>query len=196
MSFIENGYEVVRNVLNPQSLNLLCTEFEILKEVVYHNKQKSPNDFLGDVQTDRSFSYYSPYCFESLLLVLKDEVEKIVDKKLGPAYSYARIYYQGATLEKHTDRSSCQYSTSVCIKNDKTPWPIWFLNRDGKNVSISLNAGDMVVYRGDELIHWREEYKETKQIQAFLHYVDLDGDFESHILDKRKVLGLPKAKYA
>jgi hypothetical protein len=48
----------------------------------------------------------------------------------------------------------------------------------------------MVVYKGMELLHWREEYTGIEQIQTFLHYVDQNGPHASYNFDQRKMLGL------
>ncbi len=81
--------------------------------------------------------------------------------------------------------------TEQCIENDQKPWTFWFKNRQGQDVPLLLEAGDMVVYQGDELTHWREEYEGNKQIQTFIHYVEVDGKFNDYVFDKRPMLGLP-----
>ena len=51
--------------------------------------------------------------------------------------------------------------------------------------SILLDEGDAVLYRGCELVHWRESYNEgTKQAQVFLHYVDANGPYTEWKNDK------------
>ena len=48
----------------------------------------------------------------------------------------------------------------------------------GDTTSVLLDEGDAVIYRGCELVHWREAYNEgTKLAQVFLHYVDANGKF-------------------
>ena len=189
--FAEHGYEVVRGAVHAQTLQLLATEFQMLKDNNYYFQGKAANAYQGDGQTERSFFWYAPYCFESLMVIMQEKIETVTQKKLAPAYSYARIYYKGATLDKHVDRPSCQYSASVCIENDQKPWTFWFKNRHGQDVPLLLEAGDMVVYQGDELTHWREEYEGNKQIQTFIHYVEVDGKFDDYVFDKRPMLGLP-----
>ena len=44
--------------------------------------------------------------------------------------------------------------------------------------SILLEEGDAVIYKGCEIVHWREPYNEgTKLAQVFLNYVDANGKF-------------------
>ena len=59
-------------------------------------------------------------------------------------------------------------------------WPIYINNTD-----IMLEEGDAVLYRGCEVVHWREPYTEgTKLAQAFLHYVDANGPYTEWKNDK------------
>ena len=55
----------------------------------------------------------------------------------------------------------------------------------GDTTSIMLDEGDEVIYRGCELVHWREAYNEgTKLAQVFLHYVDANRQFTEWKNDK------------
>ena len=118
------------------------------------------------------------------------KIEFITGKTLYPCYSYGRIYYHGSELVRHIDRFSCEYSVTMTIDIDDTPWDIHFNNRDNQIETISLDIGDMCVYKGAELYHWRDTYKGNRQMQAFLHYVDANGDFSNYKYDTRPLLGL------
>ena len=186
---------MVTDVISKETSNLLSVEFNMLRDNVFlsNNVNLSQVGFNNDVQVEKSFSWYGAYCFESLLLIVKPIVEKVTGKTLHPTYSYARIYYNGATMAKHRDRPSCQYSATITIDVDESgPWDIWMENLNGESTPIKIPVGSMVVYQGDKLDHWRDEYKGTKQIQAFLHYVDADGEYASNIYDGRAGLGLPR----
>ena len=195
--FDQEGYQVVNGVISPQTAELLSLEFQILRDNHHYNNSIPLNSTTGwhnDGQVERAFAWYAPYCFESLLLYVKPVMELITGKTLHPTYSYARIYYNGATMAKHIDRPSCQYSATMTISVDETgPWDIWMKNFTGDAKPITLNVGDMVVYRGDQLEHWREDpYKGNRQVQCFLHYVDAEGEYAHNIYDKRAMLGQPK----
>jgi alkylated DNA repair dioxygenase AlkB len=145
---------------------------------------------LGDAQVPKSFSQYAPLCFETLSLTMLPIVQDITGKQLYPSYSFGRIYYNGATLPIHIDRPSCEYSVTLCISNDPNSWEIWFKDSIGADVACSLEPGDMVVYKGHELRHWRNEYTGLRQCQAFLHYVDQNGQYSDFKYDKRHYLGI------
>ena len=74
-------------------------------------------------------------------------------------------------------------------------WPI-FLEPSGEEqkegISVILNPGDILVYKGQLLEHWREPFQGYECTQVFLHYNDKNGPFgETNLYDKRPVLGLP-----
>ena len=196
MSFEDNLYEVVRGAIHPQLLEHLDLEFELIKKITYFKgKQNEENKFIfGDVQVKNSYAYYAAPCFEALSIQLLPLMEQITCKKLYSTYTYARIYYTGAMMAVHTDRPSCEFSTTINISVDPTPWEIWFDNLKGDRFPISLNPGDLIVYKGNILPHWRDEYKGERQTQAFLHYVDKFGKYSDQKFDHRLHLGLPSAR--
>ena len=194
MSFEEKKYLVVKNVLNTETVSLLQIQTQMLENVMCYNYNTIPALFpFGDKQTKNSFSYYGALFTDSLLLLLQPIMEQSVGRKLFPTYSYMRIYYKDGALEKHTDRPSCEFSATLCIKCDaETPWPIFFQDPTGKEVSLTLKEGDMCIYKGDELPQWREPCQYDKHIQFFLHYVEANGKYSDFKFDKRLQLGLQK----
>tara|TARA_E500000318_G_scaffold111292_2_gene129332 strand:- start:827 stop:1072 length:246 start_codon:yes stop_codon:yes gene_type:complete len=66
-------------------------------------------------------------------------------------------------------------------------WPI-FLDSE----EILLNPGDMLIYRGHEIEHWREPFMGNNCAQVFLHYNEKNGEFNNtNKYDGRPFLGLP-----
>ena len=41
-----------------------------------------------------------------------------------------------------------------------------------------MKPGDMIIYRGCELEHWREPYWGKNHIQVFLHYNEKGGEYD------------------
>jgi hypothetical protein len=119
-------------------------------------------------------------------------MEKHTGLKLTPTYSYARIYKKGDVLERHKDRFSCEISTTLNLGGDS--WPI-YLEPSGKKglkgVKIDLKPGDMLIYSGCELEHWREAFKGKDCAQVFLHYNKVSKKAEKNMFDGRLHLGLP-----
>ena len=145
----------------------------------------------GDSQAPNSHCVYGDPAFDMVLAMSTEDIGKIVGKKLTPQYSYARIYKNGSDLKAHSDRPECQYSVTLCLGGEyEKPWPIWIEDYDGKSHEVPLDVGDMLVYSGCELAHWREKFEGNTQYQLFLHYVDVEGEYKDRVFDGRSNLGL------
>ena len=130
---------------------------------------------------------------ETLLESLRVKMEKETGYKLNETYSYARIYKNGDVLHRHKDRYSCEVSTTLHLGGD--PWPI-YLDPTGKKgqagIKVELEQGDMLIYSGCDLEHWREEFKGKDCCQVFLHYNDAKKKTaKANKFDGRPFLGLP-----
>ena len=140
------------------------------------------------------------------MLKCQPMMEKTTGLKLYPAYTYVRAYKKGDVLERHKDRFSCEISTTMNLGGD--PWPIYldptrpetfpenvpYKIIGNKGVKVNLKPGDMLVYRGRELEHWREEFKGQQCVQVFLHYNNRQTPgSKANQFDKRPHLGLPKS---
>jgi hypothetical protein len=195
--FDDAGYTVLRGVLNEQTLKLLKCTFLLVKDVEQFYSSLSPQAVIqavisGDGHVNNSFTHYGAFCFEGLFGILQPLLQETVGKELFPCYSCARIMYTGAAMPIHKDRVTCEYSTSICISEDpEHPYPLFLKDRNGDTQEIALSPGDMLVYKGAELEHWRDKYEGAEHIQAFLHYVDAAGPYSHRKYDTRPMLGLP-----
>lgn len=146
-----------------------------------------------DPQCPLSDSIYGSEIFDQLLAQLAPPLSKQLGIELIPTYTYARIYRPNEILTKHKDRPSCEISGTMTLGFDAGSgiWPIFFGKNDDDVIGspIEINIGDMVMYRGNELNHWRPQYKGQWQVQVFFHYVDANGPHKEHAFDKRKTLG-------
>ena len=116
-------------------------------------------------------------------------MQKETGLELIPTYSYARIYKHGDILHKHKDRPSCEISTTIHLGGD--PWSIFV-----EGTEVMLDVGDMLVYSGCELEHWREPFEGNTCGQVFLHYNHVNGPFaEKNRFDKRPMLGITNKDY-
>ena len=149
---------------------------------------------IGDMRPDKMVpgtpGMYSDTLMEILLEVLCPVVENATGLKLFPTYSYFRVYQDGDVLDPHTDRPSCEISMTVTLGYQAPkPWQMWF-KIDGQPTTVDFTPGDAVVYRGIEVLHWRNAFEGENQAQVFLHYVDQNGPNAEWTLDKRPELGL------
>jgi len=158
-----------------------------------------------DEQVPNNFSCYSDIAMETLMLKIQPLMEKHTKLKLYPNYTYMRIYEKGAELKRHKDRFSCEISTTLNLGGDN--WPIYLEpnknvgipnNRDitaasnNKGIKVDLKPGDMLIYKGQELEHWREPFKGNECTQVFLHYNDVKSKHaKQNIFDTRRHIGLP-----
>jgi hypothetical protein len=197
MAWKKDGYEIHRGVLNPDLCRVLAREFRMLRDTTYYLKKvdRRRKFAFNDEAVKNCFVWYSNLGFESLQEeILRPLVEKRIKDKVFSSYSYARIYYKGAEMQKHVDRLSCEISLSVCIDSDGTKWPLTLTDRSGRRLDVDQKPGDVLLYAGTELPHWREKYFGQEQVQAFFHFVRQKGKYRTYKYDLRPMLGLPVTK--
>jgi hypothetical protein len=171
--------KIIKNAISLDMCEYIAHNMELLRLLL----NNPPDPTIAN-----AFGYYSPIFLESFLLLMQPKIESVVGKRLYPTYSYGRIYGNGSTLERHTDRPSGEYAITCCIEK-QLDWPICF-EIDSKIESYDLNVGDICIYNGIEYPHWRDSYIGTRHIQVFLMYVDADGQYSDWKYDKRSMLGL------
>ena len=190
-----DNYRVVKEAISFELANFLYNYFLLKREAVdymYSNNWTYENGMLGtwkDEQIPNTYSIYGDPAFDTLLMKILPVMQKETGLDVVPTYSYARIYKRGDVLKKHKDRPSCEISTTLNLGGD--PWPIFL---EGKQVD--LNIGDMLIYEGCKLEHWRDEFEGEHCGQVFLHYNDVNGQFKDiNIFDGRDKLGTPNWKH-
>ena len=185
--FKEKGYVHLKDFLHKDSCKELTKE---LKRLVDQKKT------IKDEQCPKSEAIHGTVTFDKLLEDLTPHFEQASGLKLFPTYSYARFYNtQGEELKNHRDRPACEISATLTLDFEGDVWPIYMgANEDKSNATeIKMEIGDAVMYRGCDIYHWREAYKEGKwQAQVFLHYVDQNGPHAEWKYDKRESLGMSK----
>ena len=96
------------------------------------------------------------------------------------------MYKKGDILRIHKDRPACEISVTLTIGYEgKVPWPIYLLDKNEEPISIDLEPGDALIYKGIETYHWRAINKYGNQAQVFLHYVNKHGT-RSEYRDNKK----------
>jgi len=202
MSFKKNKYTIIRQAISKDLAAFIANYFNMQKQVYDTCRAQryiSPfENIIGhyerqDEQIPHTYSQYSNIAMETLMLKCQPEMEKVTGVKLYPAYTYARIYKKGDILKRHKDRFSCEISTTMNLGGDD--WPI-YLEPSGetgkKGIKVDLKQGDMLVYSGCELEHWRNKFKGKECIQVFLHYNNCKTPgSKDNMFDKRLHLGLP-----
>ena len=185
----EQDILLVKQVITPEILSML-TEYALLKSRTKPNRYKNA-DALKNVHRE-----YGDPLMEVLLQRLTPVVEKAVGCALWPTLSFYYTYQHGHQLLPHQDRSSCQIVAGLCIgaddafKNTQGSWPLWF-KVNGQSVPYEVQYGDIVIFRGHSVAHWREPFRGEWFISAIFGFVEQEGPFAFQKYDQRAALGLP-----
>ena len=214
MSFKTKKYQVIRGALSKELANFIFNYMMLQRDAVdfmmKNNKLNPYNPFIGrrdDLQIPGSFAKYGDWVMETLLMYMIPIMKQRTGMELIPTYSNTRLYEKGNKLRRHKDRPSCEVSTTLHLGGDE--WPIFIdpsgadfvideykeIHKPGapKGVRVDLKIGDMLIYLGCELEHWREPFEGNICSQVFLHYNHANGRFaKTNLLDGRHVLGIPK----
>jgi len=211
MSFEKNNYLIIKKAIEPKIAKFVYNYFLMKRQVartMFDTRYISPfaTEFgvWNDAQVPNTYSHYADIVMETLLNEVKPIMQEKTGLKLIPTYSYARIYKKGDILHRHKDRFSCEISTTLNLGGDE--WPIFIEAEqnigtpdngfpaitENKGNKITLQPGDMLVYKGNLCEHWREEFTGENCGQVFLHYNNLaTTGSENNIYDGRPHLGLP-----
>jgi len=200
MTFEKDKYLIVRNAIPPDVIRFVCNYFLLKREafatLINHsviNEKDTQWGSWGDGQISDSYCHYGDVAMETLLAWALPTMIKETGLDLDPTYSYARIYKKGDVLKRHKDRFSCDVSTTLNLGSDK-PWPIYLDptgNSNQEGIRVKLEPGDMLLYRGCDLEHWRKPFDGEDCVQVFLHYNEKKHLPEGTRFDSRPHLGLP-----
>ena len=198
--FKKTKYKVLKKAISSE-LAKFCYDYFLTKRKVarfiFDHKWASPFatewGTWSDSQVPNTYSHYGDIVMETLLQTLRGKMEKETGYKLQETYSYARIYKTGDILHRHKDRYSCEVSTTLNLGGD--PWPI-YLEPSGKKgmagIKVDLEPGDMLIYSGCDLEHWRDPFPGKDCGQVFLHYNDrTQKTAKDNRYDTRPFVGLP-----
>jgi len=189
MDFYKQGYTIIKKAILKETAYVADIQFKLCRDfILFKNKNLKTSD---PIASTNNFSWYAPLCFEALLISLQEKIEKKLKTKLYPSYSYGRIYYKNSKLNKHRDRKASEVAATININDNGEPWDLQVIDLQGKTKAIKLAIGDMCIYRGNDIIHWREERKNKDSTGAFLFYVTQKGKYADQKFDKRPMLGLP-----
>ena len=186
-----NKYQVIKKAISYELANFIFNYFLLKRDAVkfmYDNNITYDTGMLGtwtDQQIPNTYSHYADPVMETLLVKVLPVMQQETGLNLCPTYSYARLYKHGDELKRHKDRPSCEISTTINLGGES--WPIFV-----EGTEVLLDIGDMLIYEGCKLEHWREPFEGDNCGQVFLHYNNVNGpNNDINIFDGREKLGLP-----
>ena len=186
--FQEDRYLVVPDAVNADLCEFGCRQFLLLRDA----GQLSD----GDQQVARSWCAYGQPFSETLMDMMTTSLSERLGCELAPTYSYTRVYEPDAAMNIHQDREACEFTATLTLGcSTERPWELYLRDLRGKTRALSLRQGDLVIFKGHELPHWRDPWTAPEgswQVQVFMHYVDANGPFKHTRFDERPALCVPK----
>ena len=186
MTNYASEFETKRMVYIPNAITL--PDVDLLNNEIHSLSMSGKG--VSDHQCPISESFYNPPKCKQILQNMVEPLSKLLGIDLDFAYCYARLYLPGEVLEPHTDRESCEISATMTLGyHGNMMWPIYMgeHSEDSKGHKVNIGIGDMLMYHGKELRHWRDPFNGVWQTQLFLHFIDKNGPYAEHAQDKIEV---------
>lgn len=211
-NFKQNRYAFAKNLI-PKDLCAVATQYALYRQKYFDHREDPETG-----QIPNTTSIYGDTLMETIMHFMTPHMEDATGLKLCPTYTYYRVYKPGDVLKRHSDRESCEISTTVCLGFDYKGvdkdyrWGMYvdgesnhwkkqqesgegFTTDNRSGVLLKQEPGDCIIYRGCELEHWRDPFEVAEgsyQVQVFLHYIDKNGPFFPEFqFDKRPGVAAP-----
>ena len=163
MNFKKNKYIVIRQAISKDLASFVANYFMMQKQVY---------------DTCRNARYISPF-------------ENIIGHYEGKDEQIPETYSQYSNIAMETLLLKCQPKMEEVTGLKLYP-AYTYARIYKKGVKVDLKPGDMLVYSGCELEHWRNKFKGKECVQVFLHYNNRKTPgAKDNMFDKRPHLGLP-----
>lgn len=208
--FIKNRYVVLRNFIPKEILQITLDNWKTIEhnEKMFDSCMAQEEDITYNTPETQKWKSHGCHTFPPAVGLhrwLKDKLNETFELVLEETYNYSRKYVRGAILKAHTDRPSCEISTTICLDyktDDNTPWKIWLNNEKNwivekddqlslydkvqnvprserkKSISVSLEPGDVLVYQGPNVVHWRDTLVGDYSYHIFCHFVNYHSKME------------------
>lgn len=169
------GYAVLRDMVNPLHLAAWRGYVRGLTRYGYFQP-----DF---TQVEGRLLIHNQPLLQVLHEQLTELLSRMLEQPLQSSYSKLAVYPGGSELLPHYDRPQCRWNASLMLTyepGDSEPWP-FCLKHAGRVHELELEMGDLVIYSGNETIHWRPPLPDRRYAGVGLfHFVkpDFDGSLD------------------
>lgn len=171
--FKKYGYAYIENLITEEQalhFSAIMLSHREDNKLRYEGKSENdPNSFY-----DNSYGIGSVPEMEQNLRDVQGRIENELGIKMVPANSFARIYYNGGTLNPHLDREGLDYTMSITLfSNIDQDWPLWCVDLEGNHVQLNIPQGWGAFMLGRTLKHWRGPLvckDDQYVIQMFYHW--------------------------
>lgn len=198
--FIENRYVVLRNFIPKELVEITLDAWKVIEshpasQAFYFGDEQETT---FDTPASQQYLSKGAYCFPPAVGLhhwMMKELRKHLTISLKETYSYSRVYSRNAVLNAHYDRPSCEISVTTVLDyktDDNKPWTIWLQNdknylgldqleakqnsqdipvrKRTKAIPISLEPGDILLYQGPNVVHWRDSLVGDYSRHMFFHF--------------------------
>jgi hypothetical protein len=160
-SKIRNDQSAFYKYLFPQNLPYKEWDSQLIKTVLSEEAFLSLCQYIGKVKTKKPILNWCNVFMRHALhdaLYLRDLhqqltplVEKVLQRRLTPTYSYLSMYGENGICPPHRDKPECQWTLDLCVKQDK-PWPL-----SVESGSFFMKENEALIYSGTDQLHWRDK---------------------------------------
>jgi hypothetical protein len=211
LNFKKDGFQVIRNLFDPEYIKVLQTYFDLKYRLIqyYEEEKKLRSTYIANKDVSNSFYFYADTLTETTSLLYGPVLCHLLGLNLSPTYTYTRIYEKTGILLPHIDRPACEVSLTCPITiSDNRASTIFISNyvatdkkytltleevkSRGDYTQVDLMPGDALVYSGCDRVHWRESLESEYLIQFFMHYITTDGKNASQVFDGRPYMGFQR----
>jgi hypothetical protein len=169
-----DGYCTLNDLMHPRQRLALRAYFSALVEEGYCQ--------YGDKIVPKRFVLHDDWVAAFFHHQLASFISRLAGVAMKPSYSYMVSYMPGATLPRHVDRRQCEITVALLVDyvpeaSGPCPWPLFLepADRATPPVAIHLTPGEVLIYRGRQLFHFRHALPEGhRSTSLLLHYVPAD----------------------
>ena len=178
---------LIPKVLSKEECSVLSEELFYL----YDTKQTH-----NDNRCPISDAVYGAKLHKNIAYKLIQAIQQHTGVKLFLTFVYSRIYRKGEILKIHTDREECEYSVSVTLGHSGiNSWEMFIKDYDDKIHKFTPDIGDLIVFKGNSMNHWREQFTGEWQTQAIFSFVNSKGKLHYFVNDPTHAEHVPKLIY-